>query len=311
MYKGRRVAVVVPAFNEERFIGGVLSTMPAFVDRIVVVDDGSGDATGRVAASVEDPRVKVLRSDRNRGVGAAMRLGYGAALEDGAELIAKMDGDGQMPPEYLSRLLDALTDEHYDYAKGNRFLLVDSLKTMPRVRLVGNMGLTFMTKLASGYWHVFDPQNGFTAIRAECLRRLDLDAIYDGYFFENDMLIQLSLRDFRVKDVPVPARYGDEVSGLKPLAVGLRFPHLLTRRFFGRIVLKYVLRDFSPIALFLFLGLALFGWGTLFGVYLWITSNVTGHATPTGTIMLALLPLILGFLLLLQAIVLDIQESKK
>lgn len=311
MYKSRRVAVVVPAFNEERFIGGVLSTMPAFVDRIVVVDDGSGDATARVVASVEDPRVTVLRSDRNRGLGAAMRLGYQAALEDGAELIAKMDGDGQMPPEYLSRLLDALTDDHADYAKGNRFLLVDSLKTMPRVRLVGNMVLTFMTKLASGYWHVFDPQNGFTAIRAECLRRLDLEAIYDGYFFENDMLIQLSLRDFRVEDVPVPARYGDEESGLNPLDVGLRFPYLLTRRFFERIVLKYVLRDFSPIALFLFLGMALFGWGSLFGVYIWIKSNVTGHATPTGTIMLALLPLILGFVLLLQAIVLDIQESKR
>jgi glycosyltransferase involved in cell wall biosynthesis len=311
MYKSRRVAVVVPAFNEERFIGGVLSTMPAFVDRIVVVDDGSGDATARVAASVEDPRVEVLRSDRNRGLGAAMRLGYQAALEDGAELIAKMDGDGQMPPESLSHLLDALIDEPYDYAKGNRFMLVDSLKTMPRVRLVGNIGLTFMTKLASGYWHVFDPQNGFTAIRAECLRRLNLEAVYDGYFFENDMLIQLSLRDCRVKDVAVPARYGDEVSGLDLLDAGLRFPYLLTRRFFGRIVLKYVLRDFSPIALFLFLGLALFGWGSIFGVYIWIKSNLTGHATPTGTIMLALLPLILGFLLLLQAIVLDIQESKR
>jgi glycosyltransferase involved in cell wall biosynthesis len=311
MYKSWRVAVVVPAFNEERFIGGVLSTMPAFVDRIVVVDDGSDDATARVAASAGDPRVTVLRAERNRGVGAAMRLGYRAALEDGAELIAKMDGDGQMPPEYLSRLLDALTDEAYDYAKGNRFLLVDSLETMPRVRLVGNMGLTFMTKLASGFWHVFDPQNGFTAIRAQCLRRLDLEAIYDGYFFENDMLIQLSLRDFRVRDVPVPARYGDEESGLSPLGVSLRFPYLLTRRFFGRIVLKYVLRDFSPIALFLFVGLALFGWGTVFGAYIWIKSNVTGHATPIGTIMLALLPLILGFQLLLQAIVLDIHESKK
>ena len=311
MYKSRRVAVVVPAFNEERFIGGVLSTMPAFVDRIVVVDDGSGDATARVAASAGDPRVTVLRSERNRGVGAAMRVGYRAALEDGAELIAKMDGDGQMEPEYLSRLLDALTDEHYDYAKGNRFLLVDSLKAMPAVRLVGNMGLTFMTKLVSGYWHVFDPQNGFTAIRAECLRRLDLEAIHDGYFFENDMLIQLSLRDLRVKDVAAPTRYGDEQSGLNPVDVGLRFPFLLARRFFARIVFKYVMRDFSPIALFLFLGLALLGWGTAYGVYIWIKSVVTGHATPTGTIMLALLPMILGFQLLLQAIVLDIQESRK
>ena len=311
MYKGRRVAVVVPAFNEERFIGGVLGTMPAFVDRVVVVDDGSGDSTAAIAASFGDPRVTVLRAEHNRGLGAAMRLGYRAALEDGAELIAKMDGDGQMAPEYLSRLLDALVDDAYDYAKGNRFLLADSLKTMPAVRLVGNMGLTFLTKLASGYWHVFDPQNGYTAIRAECLRRLDLEAVYDGYFFENDMLIQLSLRDARVTDVPVPARYGDETSGLNPLDVGLRFPYLLTRRFFTRIVLKYVLRDFSPIALFLLLGLALFGWGTGFGVYIWIRSYVTGHATPTGTIMLVLLPLILGFQLLLQAIVLDIQESRK
>jgi glycosyltransferase involved in cell wall biosynthesis len=311
MYRDRRVAVVIPAFNEAPFIPGVVRTMPAFVDDVIVVDDGSRDSTAEAAASVGDPRVTVLRSARNSGIGAAMRLGYQTALERGADLVAKMDGDGQMPPEYLASLLDALTSEGYDYAKGNRFLLADSLGAMPPVRLLGNMVLTFMTKLASGYWHVFDPQNGFTAIRAECLRQLNLDALHRGYFFENDMLVHLNRRSARVKDVAVPARYGREESGLNPVKVGLHFPLLLTQRFLSRVYQRYVLRDFSPIALFLGLGLLLFGWGTVFGAYIWIKSNVTGHATPTGTIMLAVLPLILGFQLLLQAIVLDIQESRK
>jgi glycosyltransferase involved in cell wall biosynthesis len=311
MYKGRRVAVVVPAHNEARFIDRVIRTMPLFVDHVVVVDDASTDRTAEVARATGDARVAVLGTPVNLGVGGAMRLGYREALRLQADLVAKMDGDGQMAPECLGSLLDALTDAGYDYAKGNRFLHSGSLGAMPAVRRLGNMVLTFMTKLASGYWHVFDPQNGYTAIRAECLSRLDLDAVHSGYFFENDMLLQLNLNGFRVRDVPTPAHYGEETSDLSVLRVGLFFPLLLARRFAWRVYQKYVLRDFSPIALFLGLGLLLFGWGAGFGAYIWVKSNWTGHPTPTGTIMLALLPLILGFQLLLQAIVLDIQDSAK
>ena len=285
--------------------------MPAFVDHIIVVNDCSRDDTSGIARACGDLRVSVLETENNQGVGGATILGYRKALELESDVIVKMDGDGQMAPEYLPSLLDAIITQDYDYAKGNRFLAGESLSFMPKHRLIGNVVLTFMTKLASGYWHIFDPQNGFTAIKVEALRGLNLNAIHKRFFFENDMLVHLNFLGRRVKDVAIPARYGEEESDLNPLKIGLTFPLLLLRRFFYRVYQKYVLRDFSPIALFLFLGLALFLWGTLYGIYLWYKTMSTGIATPTGTIMIALLPMILGFQLLLQAIVLDIQETPK
>jgi glycosyltransferase involved in cell wall biosynthesis len=311
MYKGHRTAVVIPAHDEASHIGEVIQTMPDLVDHIIVIDDCSRDTTSQVALSCSDHRVIVMQTETNLGVGGATVVGYKKAIELGSDLIAKMDGDGQMPPEYLSSLLDALVEQAFEYAKGNRFLAGESLTFMPRHRLLGNIILTFMTKLASGYWNIFDPQNGYTAIKVDALRLLNLDAIHQRFFFENDMLIHLNFFGCRVKDIPIPARYGTEKSDLNLFGVGMTFPILLLRRFFYRVYQRYVLRDFSPIALFLFLGLILFGWGVLFGVYLWIESQLTGRLTPTGTIMLSLLPLILGFQLLLQAIVLDIQETPK
>jgi glycosyltransferase involved in cell wall biosynthesis len=311
MYKGRRIAVVLPAHNEARHIGPAVKTLPDFVDHIIVVDDESQDATAEEARACGDARVEVIRAERNQGVGGATMLGYRRGLELSSDVLVKMDGDGQMDPDYLAPLLDAVVEHGYDYAKGNRFLAGASLAEMPKVRLFGNVLLTFLTKLASGYWHIFDPQNGYTAVRAEALRRLDLGAVHKRFFFENDMLSQLNYHNLRVRDVAIPARYRDEVSDLNPFKIGLTFPLLLLRRFFRRLYQKYVLRDFSPIALFIAVGLLLFAWGFCFGVYTWVKSNLTGHPAPTGTIMLALLPLILGFQLLLQAIVLDIQETPK
>jgi glycosyltransferase involved in cell wall biosynthesis len=311
MYTGQRIAVVVPAHNEARHIAGVIRTMPDFVDLIIVVDDASGDDTAAVAEGCGDARVTTMRTGRNSGVGGATLLGYGEALRREADVVVKMDGDGQMAPEYLHLLVGAVTEGGYDYAKGNRFLAGHSLHLMPRHRLFGNVVLTFVNKLASGYWHVFDPQNGYTAIRAGALRVLDLADINRRYFFENDMLIALNLHNFRVRDVAIPARYGDEQSKLNPFKVGVTFPLLFVPRLWRRVYRKYVLRDFSPIALFLFMGLALFGWGFAFGAYHWWRSIATGQATPTGTIMLSVLPLILGFQLILQAVVLDIQETPR
>ena len=311
MYKEKCITTIVPAHNESRHIGQVISTMPAFVDHIIVVNDCSKDNTSEIARACGDMRVLVLETESNQGVGGATILGYRKAIELDSDVIVKMDGDGQMDPEYLPSLLDAITDHDYDYAKGNRFLTSESLNFMPRHRLIGNIVLTFMTKLASGYWHIFDPQNGYTAIKVEALRALNLHLIHSRFFFENDMLIHLNFLGRRVKDVAIPARYGEEKSDLNPFKIGVTFPILLLRRFFYRVYQKYVLRDFSPIALFLFLGLALFMWGTLFGIFLGIRTTMTGVATPTGTIMIALLPMILGFQLLLQAIVLDIQETPK
>ena len=311
MYKERRIAVVVPAYNEARHVGGVLASVPAYVDHVIAVDDCSTDETATVVANCADARVIYLRTPENQGVGGATMHGYRKALELGCDVAAKMDGDGQMPPEHLHLLLDAVVEQGYDYAKGNRFLAGGSLSGMPRHRLFGNVVLTFANKLASGYWHVFDPQNGYTAISADALRRLDLSAVHRRYFFENDMLIALNFHNARVRDVPVPARYGDERSDLSAFRVGLTFPLLFAPRLWRRVYRKYVLRDFSPIALFLFLGLLLFAWGFGFGAYHWALSVLTGRATPTGTIMLAVIPLILGFQLILQAVVLDIQETPK
>ena len=281
------------------------------VDAIFVIDDCSQDDTSRVAESQGDDRVLVLRTPNNQGVGGATMLGYRKALEIGSDIVVKMDGDGQMSPEYLPDLLDPIIEQGYMYTKGNRFMFPEALRRMPRHRLFGNIVLTFMNKLSSGYWHIFDPCNGYTAISAEILRQLDMSAIHQRYFFESDMLIQLNWSRALVKDIPMKAHYGGEESGLNPLGAGFTFPFLMLRKFFCRVYKKYVLRDFSPIALFLFLGLALFFGGTIFGIYLWISSMISEHPTPIGTIMLALVPMILGFQLLLQAIVLDIQDTPR
>lgn len=311
MYKGHRTTVVIPAYNEEHFIGEVIRTIPPCVDGIIVVDDCSQDLTSREATRQDDNRVLVLRTTHNQGVGGATLTGYHKALELSSDIVVKMDGDGQMDPQHLPQLLDALVEQGYAYAKGNRFLFGEALAAMPKHRVFANVALTFMTKLASGYWHVFDPQNGYTSVRTDALRKIDLERIHRGYFFENDMLIELNIHNFRVKDVPMPARYGKEQSRISPFRLGVTVPFLFTRRFFRRINQKYVLRDFSPIALFLYLGFLLFLWGALFGAFLWAESIVTGRLTSTGTVMLSVLPLILGFQLLLQAIVLDIAETPK
>lgn len=312
MFKGHRITVVIPAYNEGAFIKQVIQSIPAYVDHIVVVDDCSQDDTFAQASACQDSRVVVLRTSSNLGLGGATLTGYRYALEPlKSDIIAKVDGDGQMPLEYLADLLNALIEAGYDYAKGNRFLVGESLAAMPKHRLFGNIVLTLMAKLASGYWHIFDSENGYTAIKADALRALDFNAMHKRYFFADDMLIQLNLHNFRVKDIPIPARYGEEESGINPWQVAVVFPFLFLKRFLWRVYQKYILRNFSPIALFLIVGALLFVWGVGFGAYLWIRSALTGHPTPTGTVMLAVVPLILGFQLLLQALVLDIHETPK
>ena len=310
MYKEKRILIVIPAYNEERHIGEVIAGVPEYVDTIVVVDDCSRDETATVIESLKDDRLISLQTDRNRGVGGATLLGYSKAKELDCDIVVKMDGDGQMTPEHLPRLLDAIIDG-FDYAKGNRFLAGASLAAMPRHRLFGNIILTFLNKLASGYWHIFDPQNGYTAISRATLDHLDLSKLHHRYFFENDMLIALNFNRARVADVAIPAKYGTEHSNLNPFKAGITFPLLFIPRFCRRIYQKYILRDFSPIALFLIMGVLLFGWGFIFGAYHWILSVLTNHVATTGTVMLAVLPLILGFQLVLQAIVLDIQETPR
>lgn len=309
---GRRsIAVVIPAYRVEREIAGVIAEMPEFVDRIVVVDDASPDDTARVVSGLSDRRIRLIQHPVNQGVGGAMATGFRAALDGGADVVVKCDGDGQMAPRDIEILVAPLLGGRAEYAKGCRFHHFRDLSQMPRIRLGGNIGLTFLTKLASGYWHVLDPQNGFVGIRADVLRRLPLDRLARGYFFENDMLIRLNALEARVADVPLPSRYGDESSSLRPGRVLIEFPFRLLAGFFRRVFWRYVFYDVSPVALFFFAGLVLFLFGTVFGAYHWIHNAVRNIPTPTGTVILAAMPVILGFQLLLQALVLDVQNSPR
>jgi dolichol-phosphate mannosyltransferase len=311
MYRDTRIHVVIPAYNVEPLIGAVLKGLPDFVDTVTVVDDGSRDGTQEAIGRVGDARVTVLRRPQNEGVGAAMVAGFRHALGLPDGIIVKMDGDGQMDPEDLPRLLDPIIEGRCEYAKGNRFLFDRQLTAMPRARLAGNFILTFLTKLASGYWHVFDPQNGYLAVHSSALRLLDLERLSKRYFFENDMLINLNVFDIRVKDVAMPARYGDEMSSMKLWRIITTFPFHLFRGYWSRFYRKHVLRDFSAVALFMLTGLPLLAFGTGFGAYSWLQSYLHNRVTPTGTVMLSVLPLLVGFELVLQGLVLEIKDSPR
>lgn len=308
MYKGHTICVVVPAFNEEALIGKTVTTMPVLVDRIIVVDDKSSDNTGATVLQVGDPRVTLLRHEVNTGVGGAIISGHRKALELGGDINVVMAGDAQMDPFYLESLLDPIVEDGYGFTKANRFFSRESFEGMPSYRVLGNVVLSFLTKLASGYWHLFDPQNGYTAIRQDVLRRLPLEKISIGYQFENDLLIHLSILNVRAKDVPIPAIYGSEISGIRLSRVIPAISFLLAKGFWQRIWWKYVLWSFSPIALLLFAGLFLLVFGIGWGIYAIVYALGSGSPT-AGTVLLAVAPSMTGIYMLVQALVLDIQES--
>lgn len=307
MYKDLRVAVVVPAHNEERLIGRTVGTMPDFVDHVIVVDDASTDETGKHAKSAGDDRLQVIRLIENQGVGGAIAAGHQQALTLGADVSVVMAGDGQMDPNFLPSLLDPIAKGPYQFAKANRFFAPGSFKGMPSHRVFGNVGLSFLTKAASGYWNLFDPQNGYTAIHRGALERLQLNRLAPRYEFENDLLIQLNILRVPAVDVPIPAVYGDEVSGIRLAPTSARILRHLVRGFWCRIWWKYVVQSFSPVALMLFGGLALVTVGLAIGG--WIIANTLGSPTASaGTVVLCVAPLLSGFHMLLFAMLLDIQE---
>ena len=311
MYKGRRVAVVIPAYNVAPQIARVIEGIPEFIDDILVVEDAATDQTARIVQALSEPRLTLVQHAVNQGVGGATVTGFRLALERGADIIVKMDGDGQMDPELLPSLLEPIVSEGFAYAKGNRFLREDALRDMPKIRLFGSFCLTFLSKLASGYWHVFDPANGYVAIDATMLRKLPFQRIARRHFFENDMLIHLNVFRARVRDVSMPARYGDEQSSMRVSRVLVTFPLFLLKGFWYRIYERHVLREFSPVAVFWVLGSALLAWGTVFGALTWMSSIWLDRAATTGTVMLSVLPFIMGFQLVLQAILTEIQESPR
>lgn len=309
MYRDLTIAVVMPAYNEARLIGKTIGSVPAFVDHVVVIDDCSVDGTCEAALAAGDPRVVLIRHERNTGVGGAVLSGHRRALALGADVSVVMAGDAQIDPDYLPDLLDPIADGEADFTKANRFFSRTSFAGMPKYRVFGSIALSFMTKAASGYWHLFDPQNGYTATTTAMLRRISLDRVATGYEFENDFLIRLNIADARARDVPVPAIYGDEVSGIRLHKVAPVLFGLLFRGFWRRILIKHVLRSFSPVALLLFAGMALFGFGTAFGLGT-LVYRLTGGGSPSaGTVLLSVTPLLAGIHLIINSWILDIQEA--
>jgi glycosyltransferase involved in cell wall biosynthesis len=308
VYKDHRVAAVVPAYNESKLIGKTIMTMPDYVDFIVVVNDKSTDDTSAQARSVGDPRVHVIDHEVNQGVGGAIITGHRKALELGSDVDVIMAGDAQMDPQYLPDLLDPICEHGYEFTKANRFYSRVGYSTMPFMRAAGSIALSFATKVASGYWNLFDPQNGYTAVKRSALIRLPLDRIALGYAFENDLLIWLNIVNARAKDVSVPALYGEEVSTMSLRKVTWTIGSLLVTGFWRRMLRKHVLQSFSAVALLFFTGLALVAFGTLVGC--WVLYETLGPpVATTGSVLLSVGPMLTGIHMLVNALMLDIQST--
>ena len=290
MYRNNTIAVVVPAYNEEKLIRKVLETTPVFVDHIVVVDDASSDGTGEVVQTrqAKDPRVIYLRHPSNEGVGAAITTGYKWSRDRKVDVTVVMAGDGQMNPDDLPRLLDPIVAGEADYAKGNRLFTGKAWSIIPKTRYIGNAILSFFTKIASGYWHVADSQSGYAAMTLEVLQTLDLDAIYKRYGMPNDLLVKLNVFNFRVKDVPVTPVYGiGERSGIRIYKVVFTLSFLLLKLFFWRLQEKYVIRDFHPLVLFYLMGFVLTPVGLVLGFYLLFYRLLIGPVATTSALLAA------------------------
>ena len=303
----RRIAVVIPSYRVVRHILDVIAAIGPEVWRIYVVDDACPDGSGKhVETTCKDPRVTVLQHEVNQGVGAAVMTGYRAAIADGAEVIVKVDGDGQMDPRLIPNFVAPILAGEADYTKGNRFFDLEELRAMPKVRLFGNAVLSLMTKLSSGYWDLFDPTNGYTAIHAEVTRHLPFAKISQRYFFETDMLFRLNILRAAVVDIPMDAKYCDEVSNLKISKIMGEFLVKHARNFSKRIFYNYYLRDLSLASIELPLGLLLFMFGALFGGWHWLRGLSEGATTPAGTVMLSALPTLMGLQLILAFLAYDI-----
>jgi len=312
-FRKYRIAAVIPAYRVETDIQAVLRGLPAYIKYIIVVDDASPDSTADLvtASAKKDKRVALIRHHQNQGVGGAMITGFKKALELGAQVVVKLDGDGQMDPAYIPSLVSPLIQGKADYTKGNRFRDFQSLQRMPFIRRIGNMGLSFMTKAATGYWNLFDPTNGYFAIRTEVLAQLPFERIDKRYFFETSMLANLYLLDALVLDVPIPARYGTETSNLSIRRALFEFPIKLISTFIRRITLKYYIHDFSMMSIYLLAGIPLLLFGFIFGSIKWIQYATRNVPAPTGTVMLPTLSVLLGIQILLSAIEIDLQSNPK
>lgn len=303
------ISVVIPSYNVKPFILDVISRIGSEVSRVYVVDDCCPQHSGEhVEKHCQDGRVVIIRHEVNQGVGGATMSGYRRALEDGADIVVKMDGDGQMPPEMIPQLIRPLIEGYADYTKGNRFFSIEGLSLMPPVRVLGNVFLSFLTKLSSGYWKTFDPTNGYTAIRRKVLQNIPFAKIDKRYFFESDMLFRLNTLRAVVVDVPMQANYGEEESGLRIRKIIPLFLFKHIRNLLKRIVYSYALRDFNVASLELLFSLLLFLGGATFGSLKYVESSQTGVPATSGTVMLAALPLIFALQMFLSFVNYDINN---
>lgn len=305
-----RVAVVIPCYKVKRKIGAVIEKIGPIVHRIYVVDDNCPENSGKfISETICDDRIKVIFHEKNLGVGGAVITGYKQAILDQFEIVVKIDGDGQMDPEIIDIFLAPIQERRYDYAKGNRFYKIEDVKKMPTIRIVGNAILSFFSKISTGYWHIFDPTNGYTAISVECLKVVDLDKVSRRFFFESDLLFRLSIVGAMVKDVPMRAIYEDEESSLKIKKIIIPFIFGHCSNFYKRVIYDYFLRDFSLATLSLVTSILFIAFGVIFGAYQWIFSFKSEIPATSGTVMLAALPIIIGSQLFLNFLNYDISKS--
>jgi glycosyltransferase involved in cell wall biosynthesis len=313
MIKKDKIAVVVPAHNEEKLIIQVLETMPDFVDSIIVVNDASRDRTKEVVDKYKkkDKRLRLVNHSENRGVGAAIISGYKKSLDEGNGVTAVMAGDAQMDPEELLSVVEPITLKTADYVKGNRLFTGEAWHKIPKVRYIGNAFLSFLTKIASGYWHVADSQCGYTAVSNKILKFVDLDKAYPRYGFPNDILVRLNIANARVFDVSVTPVYGiGEKSGIKLWKVFPTLSYLLLKLFIWRLFQKYIIRDFHPLIFFYIMGFILFVGGVVLGTYiLYLRFGLDKGFTSATATFIALL-IILGLQSLFFAMWFDMEYNK-
>jgi glycosyltransferase involved in cell wall biosynthesis len=308
MYKEHKIGVVVLAHNEENHIKDTIETLPVFVDKIYVIDDGSTDKTSEIVKTLTDQRIHLVQHEVNKGPGAALVTGYKAALKEEMDVIVKMDGDNQMDPEQLPNLLEPIIEGKADYTKGNRLLSPEYRSGMSKWRFFGNSMLTFLTKIGSGYWQMMDPQNGYTATSRSVLERISLDSIYPYYGYLNDILVKLNVYGYRAVDIVMPARYGRERSSIKYSKYIVKVSLMLLRDFFWRLKMKYVVLSFHPLVLFYMFGVILTPIGFFGGLFaLYYKYVMGGSLFVRGA--LSLLLFILGVQFLLFAMLFDMQVN--
>jgi glycosyltransferase involved in cell wall biosynthesis len=303
------IAVVIPSYKVKRHILDVIKSVGSEVDKIYIIDDHCPEGSGKfVLENNTDSRVQVIFSKKNGGVGAAVLKGYEIASAEGAKVIVKIDGDGQMDCALIPKFIEPIISKRANYTKGNRFYSIEDLQQMPAIRLIGNAALSFINKIVSGYWNIMDPTNGFTAIDSSIIKFLPKHKISKRYFFESDMLFRLNTFKAVVQDIPMTSKYADEKSNLSVINTLVVFPRKYLIRFLKRIFYNYFLRDFNMGSISLLSGVTLLFFGLTYGLYHWYLAWQTHTATPAGTVMLATLPLILGFQSLLFFFQVDINN---